>query len=111
MESWSQHVDVSKALEITFKIPGFPEIANQLTKTTPKDGIVDWEIMWRDPQENWISPLGRVVQVGDSAHTFLPSSGSGATQAMEDAISLTTCLQIGGKSNIAWASKIHNKLR
>ncbi len=111
MESWSQTVDVSKVLEITSKIPGFPEIANRLIRTTPKGGIVDWEIMWRDPRENWISSLGRVVQVGDSAHTFLPSSGSGATQAMEDAISLATCLQIGGKSNIALASKIHNTLR
>ncbi|TVY43407.1 FAD-dependent monooxygenase [Lachnellula occidentalis] len=110
-ESWSQSVDVSKALDCTSKNPGFPDIAKRLIKTTPKDALVDWEIMWRDPRENWISPLGRVVQVGDSAHTFLPSSGSGATQAMVDAISLATCLQIGGKSNIAWASKIHNKLQ
>lgn len=111
MESWSQHVDVSKVLELTSKIPGFPDIANKLIKTTPPGGVVDWEIMWRDPRENWISPLGRVVQVGDSAHTFLPSSGSGATQAMEDAISITTCLQIGGRCNIGRASQIHNKLR
>jgi hypothetical protein len=67
--------------------------------------------MWRDPRESWVSPLGLVVQVGDSAHTFLPSSGNGATQAMEDAISLATCLQIAGKSNIKWATMIHNKLR
>lgn len=98
-------------LEHTATIEGFPEVANRLIKTAPKDGIVDWEIMWRDPRENWTSPLGCVVQVGDSAHTFLPSSGSGATQAMEDAISLATCLRIGGKSNIAIATKIHNKLR
>jgi 2-polyprenyl-6-methoxyphenol hydroxylase-like FAD-dependent oxidoreductase len=80
-------------------------------KKTPKDGIIDWELMWRDPRENWASPQGRVVQVGDSAHTFLPSSGNGATQAMEDAISLATCLQIGGKSNISLATKVHTKLR
>jgi 2-polyprenyl-6-methoxyphenol hydroxylase-like FAD-dependent oxidoreductase len=110
-DTWSHHSDVSKVLEITSKIPGFPEIANRLIKKSPKDGIIDWELMWRDPRENWVSPLGRVVQVGDSAHTFLPSSGNGATQAMEDAISLATCLQIGGKSSINWATKIHNKLR
>jgi 2-polyprenyl-6-methoxyphenol hydroxylase-like FAD-dependent oxidoreductase len=110
-DTWSHHSDVSKVLEITSKIPGFPEIANRLIKKSPKDGIVDWELMWRDPREDWVSPLSRVVQVGDSAHTFLPSSGNGATQAMEDAISLATCLQIGGKSSINWATKIHNKLR
>ncbi|EEA19171.1 hypothetical protein EYB25_009245 [Talaromyces marneffei] len=111
MESWNQTVDVSEVLKITAKIPGFPEVAERLIKTTPNNGIIDWEIMWRDPRENWISPCGRVVQVGDSAHTFLPSSGSGATQAMEDAISLATCLEIGGKRNVTIATKIHNKLR
>lgn len=67
--------------------------------------------MWRDPRGNWTSPEGRVIPVGDSAHTFLPSSRSGASQALEDAISVTTCLQIGGSSNIPVAIKIHNKLR
>ncbi|CAI6042553.1 unnamed protein product [Clonostachys chloroleuca] len=110
-ESWSHHIDVNKVLEITAQIPGFPEIATRLMKKTPKDGIIDWELMWRDPRENWASPHGRVIQVGDSAHTFLPSSGNGATQAMEDAISLATCLQIGGKSNISLATKVHTKLR
>jgi 2-polyprenyl-6-methoxyphenol hydroxylase-like FAD-dependent oxidoreductase len=104
-------VDVSEVLKITSKIRGFPEVAERLIKTTPKNGIIDWDIMWRDPKENWISPGGRVIQVGDSAHTFLPSSGSGATQALEDAISLATCLQIGGKSNAPIAAKVHNKLR
>lgn len=104
-------MDTSEVLEIASNIPEFPEVAKRLIKTTPKQTIIDWEIMWRDPKENWISPRGRVVQVGDSAHTFLPSSGSGATQAMEDAISLATCLQIGGKSNVPIATKIHNKLR
>lgn len=104
-------MDVSEVLKITSKISGFPEVAERLIKTTPENGIIDWEIMWRDPRENWISPGGRVVQVGDSAHTFLPSSGSGASQAMEDAISLATCLQIGGKSNVPTSTKIHNKLR
>ncbi|KAH8655895.1 putative monooxygenase [Xylariales sp. PMI_506] len=110
-ESWSDHVDISKVLDIISKIPGFPDAAIKLIKKTPKDSIIDWALMWRDPQERWVSPLGHVVQVGDSAHTFLPSSGNGATQAIEDAISLATCLQIGGSSNISWATKIHNKLR
>ncbi len=111
MESWHESVDVSKVLEITTRIPGFPELANRLIKKTPEDGIVDWSLLWRDLQEKWASPGGRVIQVGDSAHTFLPSSGSGANQAMEDAITLAASLQIGGKSNILWSSQIYTKLR
>jgi 2-polyprenyl-6-methoxyphenol hydroxylase-like FAD-dependent oxidoreductase len=102
---------VSEALVITAKVAGFPEYMTRLMKTTPEGALVDWKLMWRDPQPNWVSPLGRVVQVGDSAHTFLPHSGNGASQAIEDAISLATCLQVGGKSNTASATIIHNKLR
>lgn len=84
---------------------------NRVIKTTPNDGIIDWKMVWRDPQMTWSSPEGRVIQLGDSAHTFLPSSGNGGTQAVEDAISLTTCLQIAGKSNIPGAVEVHHKLR
>lgn len=67
--------------------------------------------MWRNPQPTWTSPNGRVVQLGDAAHTFIPSSGSGATQALEDGIYLASCLQISGKERAGLASKIYNKLR
>jgi 2-polyprenyl-6-methoxyphenol hydroxylase-like FAD-dependent oxidoreductase len=102
---------VEKVLEFTSTLPGWPEYMDRLIHTTPKDGIVDWKLMLRDPQTVFTSPLGRVVQVGDSAHSFLPFSGNGANQAMEDGISIASCLQIGGKSNIHWAAKVHNKLR
>ena len=93
------------------KLPGWSEDMTALVKTTPKDKIVDWKIIWRDPQPCWTSAGGRIVQIGDCAHTFIPTSGSGATQAMEDAISIAACLHLGGKSNIPMATKVHNKLR
>lgn len=78
---------------------------------TPKDKLVDFELVWRDPQPVWTSSSGHIVQIGDAAHTFFPSSGNGANQAMEDALSLAKCLSIGGKDHIAEATKVHNKLR
>jgi len=33
----------------------------------PKDQLVDWQLMWRDPQPKWTSPGGRVVQLGAAA--------------------------------------------
>jgi 2-polyprenyl-6-methoxyphenol hydroxylase-like FAD-dependent oxidoreductase len=54
--------------------------------------------MWRDPQPQWTIPHGRVIQLGYAAHTFIPSSGNGATQAIEDAVSLSTCLQLVAKA-------------
>ncbi|KAH8879261.1 putative monooxygenase [Thozetella sp. PMI_491] len=111
-ESWHHTVGPESVLEVVSAIPGWPEYMNKLIKTAPEGGIVDWKIMWRSPQSNWTSPQGRVVQLGDSSHTFLPSSGNGANQAMEDAVSLAACLQIGGASSeTVWATKVHNKLR
>ncbi|THY07663.1 hypothetical protein D6D01_09735 [Aureobasidium pullulans] len=73
--------------------------------------LVHWELRWRDLNRQWTSDGGRIVQVGDSAHPFLPASGNGATQALEDAVSLAKCLQLAGRSNAAVATKVHNRLR
>jgi hypothetical protein len=67
--------------------------------------------MWRDPQPEWASKGGCIVQLGDAAHPFLPTSFSGGTMAMEDAYSLAACLAIGGKRNVPLSTKVHNKLR
>ena len=57
-----------------------------------------------------------MVQLGDAAHAFLPTSGNGATQAIEDAVCLAECLRLGcadgkGKAGIELALWIHNTLR
>ena len=100
-----------------------------LVRTAPKGAIVHSPLLWRDLRRIWTSPSGRVVQVGDSAHSFLPvsllfdeqsqqshtdsaqTSGNGATQAMEDAVTIAACLQLGGLQNAGLATKIYNLLR
>jgi len=86
-------------------------IFRELVKCTPPDTIVNFELLWRNPQPSWLSPAARVVQVGDSAHSYLPASGNGATQAIEDAISIASCLQIGGKENIPQSVRAHVRFR
>ncbi|KAJ5777658.1 hypothetical protein N7520_000904 [Penicillium odoratum] len=105
-ESWSNMVDPETVLQTTATIEGWPEYANRLIQATPKSQIHDFKLMWREPQPCWTSSTGRVIQIGDAAHTFLPSSGNGATQGMEDAISLATCLHIAGKDNVPWATRL-----
>lgn len=82
-----------------------------MVKAAPADSLFDWRLMFRNPKPNWISKHGHVVQLGDAAHTFLPSSGNGATQALEDAVCLAACLQLAGKSQIPLAARVYNKLR
>lgn len=58
--------------------------------------------MRRDPKPQWTSPAG---------HAFLPTSGSGATQAMEDAISLGQCLRAAGRHAVGEPTRVHAALR
>ncbi|KAH8701949.1 hypothetical protein BGW36DRAFT_394719 [Talaromyces proteolyticus] len=46
------------------------------------------------PQGTWTSIGGRVVQIGDAAHFNVPTSASCGTLALEDAITLASCLQL-----------------
>lgn len=87
-------------------------ILKQLVRTTPQDTVINFELFWRNPKPNWDSPGSRVIQIGDSAHSFLPASGNGATQAIEDAVCLASCLHLcGGKENIPDAVKAHIRFR
>ncbi|OAG25974.1 FAD/NAD(P)-binding domain-containing protein [Alternaria alternata] len=107
-ESWSKTTSTDKSLQV---VKDWDPLVAELIRATPNNQCLDWKLMWRDPQPQWVSKGGRVVQLGDAAHPFLPTSFSGGTMAMEDAYSLAACLQISGKKNVAIATKVHNKLR
>ena len=51
------------------------------------------------------------MTLGDSAHTFLPTSGSGATQAIEDAVTIASCLQLSGKDKVSTAVRAYATMR
>lgn len=110
-ESWSATTEASNALKFIPAEDGWAEYLRELVKSTTNNECIDWRLMWRDPQPLWHSPKGRVVQIGDSCHPFLPTSGSGAVMAMEDGFSLATCLQLAGKEKIPLAVQVHNKFR
>ena len=110
-EAWSADCPASDALPFVPESAGWPAYVRGLIKQTPDNRCVNWSLMWRSPQPQWTSPKGRVVQIGDACHPFIPTSGSGAVMAMEDGYSLAACLQLGGKERIPLAVRVHNKLR
>ncbi|KAF4168871.1 hypothetical protein CNMCM6936_000816 [Aspergillus lentulus] len=95
-ENWDKLVSTDTALQC---IAGWEPFLTELVKATPGHRCTDWKLLWRNPQPKWASPNARVIQLGDAAHSFLPTSGSGAAMAMEDAYSLATCLQLGKSSS------------
>ncbi|KAK5657895.1 hypothetical protein OQA88_2444 [Cercophora sp. LCS_1] len=113
-ESWSNTIEYTEVLENMDNGVGpqpWAPIFKELIKLTPSNTIVNFELFWRNPQPKWASPGGRVVNIGDAAHSFLPASGNGATQAIEDAVSLASCLQIGGRDNIPQSVRAHVRIR
>ncbi|KIY48801.1 FAD/NAD(P)-binding domain-containing protein [Fistulina hepatica ATCC 64428] len=107
-EDGNRPQSVEKALQ---HVKGWEPFVQRLIEVTPGGTVLDWKLMWRDPEPVWVSPKGRVAQIGDAAHTFIPTSGSGATMAMEDAHTIAVCLQLAGKDNISLATHVFNRLR
>ncbi|KAK3693148.1 hypothetical protein B0T22DRAFT_525629 [Podospora appendiculata] len=113
-ESWNHTIEADEVLLNMDKGVGpqpWAPMFKELIKLTPRNTIVNFELFWRNPQPKWASPGGRVVNIGDAAHSFLPASGNGATQAIEDAISLASCLQIGGRDKIPQSVRAHVRMR
>jgi salicylate hydroxylase len=54
------------------------------------DETYKWALFDRAPLPRW--SLGRVTLLGDACHPMLPFMGQGAAQAIEDAATLTACL-------------------
>ncbi|GME26386.1 hypothetical protein GQ44DRAFT_831827 [Neofusicoccum parvum] len=112
-EDWSKEASIENALPY---VKDWAPFFSKLIKATPNGKAIDWKLMWRNPQPKMASPQGRVAQIGDAAHAFLPTSGSGAAMAMEDAFTLAACLQIacqrgGGKEETLLATRVYNLLR
>jgi len=113
-ESWSNTIDHEEVLQGMDKVPGpnkWAPIFKRLVKCTPDNTIINFELLWRNPQPTWLSPGARVVQIGDAAHSFLPASGNGATQAIEDAVTIASALQLAGKDHIDDATRAHVRVR
>lgn len=111
-ESWEPDTDPEDVVKALLRAPDWDPAIPALVRTAPKGAIVHWPLLWRDLRKEWTSPGGHVVQVGDSAHSFVPTSGNGATQALEDAITLAACLQLSGGPRVApLATKVYNLLR
>jgi 2-polyprenyl-6-methoxyphenol hydroxylase-like FAD-dependent oxidoreductase len=78
---------------------------------TPRDQLIDHKLLWRDPLPRWVSDKGRVMVIGDSAHTFLPTSIAGAGMAIEDSGTVAVCLELAGKEDVPTALRACEKMR
>ena len=107
-ESWS----FPGKLEDVYKVfEGWDPMCKRIVSKTPEEKLVDWKLVYRDPLPRWVSDGGRTCLLGDSAHPFLPTSAQGATQAMEDGVTIAITLREAGKNNIAAGVRAFEDIR
>ncbi|KAM6516894.1 hypothetical protein FSOLCH5_007838 [Fusarium solani] len=66
--------------------------AQALYEVTPVGKTIDFKLVYRPTIDNWVSKGGRTILIGDAAHANLPTAGQGASQALEDAVTVAQCL-------------------
>ncbi|KPM44146.1 hypothetical protein AK830_g2454 [Neonectria ditissima] len=105
-ESWSFPGKLDEVLQV---LKDWDPVCKAIVEKTPS--LVDWKLVYRDPLPTWTSKKGRISLLGDAAHPFLPTSAQGATQAMEDGVSIAVCLRRAGRENIPAALATHQEIR
>jgi 2-polyprenyl-6-methoxyphenol hydroxylase-like FAD-dependent oxidoreductase len=115
VESWDADVDPENVIKVMESVPGWDPAAAAIIRATPKGSVVHWPLLWRNLRPEWTSKGARVVQVGDCAHSNVPTSVSGGTLAIEDAVTLAASLRIscsaGEGRNAPLGARIYNLLR
>jgi len=106
-ESWQAEGNLEDALKV---VEGWDPVVHKIMKATAPP-LIDWKLVYRDPLPTWISPKKRIALIGDAAHPFLPTSIQGASQAMEDGVTVAVCLEKAGKANVPEAISAFEALR
>lgn len=128
-EAWDPDVDPSEVIDVLRRSrvsqaqgeSNWHPVIEALVRTAPRGSIVHWPLRWRNLRREWVSKGGRVVQIGDAAHSTVPASAAGGTLALEDAITLASCLKLacspgGGDGDssaagVALGTRVYNLLR
>ncbi|KAJ5116043.1 hypothetical protein N7456_000391 [Penicillium angulare] len=85
--------DVDEALRQISHWPVYDKIATVIGKM-PERTCYKHRLFISDPINEWVSPKGRMIMVGDAAHPMVPTLGQGASQAVEDSAVVAICLQL-----------------
>lgn len=72
------------------------EDARTLLEITPPGKTIDFKLVYSPVLDKWTSKGGRTILIGDAAHANLPTAGQGASQTLEDAVTVAYCLQESG---------------
>ncbi len=87
-EGWNIQSDVS---EVLHHFDEWHDEVKSIIRATPPGAGFKWALVHRSPLPSWTN--GRVVLLGDAAHTITPFLGQGATMAIEDGVVMGRCFE------------------
>ncbi|KAK6221456.1 hypothetical protein LQW54_001558 [Pestalotiopsis sp. IQ-011] len=105
-ESWSFPGRIDDVLQM---LADWDPMCSAIVEKTP--AVVDWKLVYREPLPRWVSSGGRIALIGDAAHPFLPTSVQGASQAMEDGVTIALCVEKAEKGQIPEALRTFQEIR
>lgn len=109
-EAWLQVSDVTRALKHITSWEVKPRLEPIIT-STPQGKCFDHLVLTMDPLPSWLSKKNRMILLGDAAHPFLPNTGQGANQSIEDGATVAICLKLAGKSGVTTGLRVAERLR
>ncbi|KAK4937415.1 hypothetical protein LTR10_021952 [Elasticomyces elasticus] len=97
--------------EVKKHLVGWAPVVHDIVDATPPDRLFDYKLVFRDPLPTFLSPKARICLIGDAAHPFLPTSIQGASQSMEDGVTLAITLEKAGKADVPLALRAYEAIR
>ncbi|KAI1816161.1 FAD/NAD(P)-binding domain-containing protein [Poronia punctata] len=93
-DHWLQTASQQKKLGYVLRLTAqLPDRFREIFELTPVSGIREEAHVWRDFDLSKVDvPAGRIVLLGDAAHTMVPFRGGGALHAILDALKLSKLL-------------------
>ncbi|KAL4904275.1 hypothetical protein BDW74DRAFT_178856 [Aspergillus multicolor] len=91
--NWVEAASINPVLEMIKDWPIAKQLAAVISKT-PRAKCFNHALVTREPLKRWVSGEGRMILIGDAAHPFLPHTGQGANQSIEDAATVALCLRL-----------------
>ena len=102
--------DVKYVLEYIQDWP-FAKQLQSVIGNTPHGKCYDHLVLSMEPIDRFVSKKGRMIVIGDAAHPFLPTTGQGASQSIEDGAVVAICLEKAGKERVSLGLHMFEKLR
>ncbi|OJD33676.1 fad dependent oxidoreductase [Diplodia corticola] len=106
-EGWEGGVDGDGG-GVGEKADAWPPTVRAALRDIPRDSLAIWPYYSVPRLESWADERARVVVVGDAAHAIPPTAGQGASQALEDAVTLAEVVGEfeGGAGEGEWAAAV-----